>query len=357
MQVQNFDQTKAEAFAGHMLNVINGGFLTLSVSIGRSTGLFETMNGMEPSSSSQIAAKAGLNERYVREWLGAMVTGKIVEFDPQKQNYFLAPEHSAFLVEASGMDNMPVFAETLFTTSETMDKVVECFRRGGGVKYDDFSRCLHCIKDMSVPYYDSLLIDKLIPLAPGLKEKLEKGISVLDVGCGHGHGINVMAAAFPKSTFTGYDIVEHSIKEAQEEAKAKDLKNTKFKVLDAAKLNEPEIYDLITTFDAVHDQAYPRKVLKAIFNALKKDGTYFMADIKASSKLEENMDHPLGPSFYTVSLTHCMTVSLAYGGEGLGTMWGKQTALEMLSEAGFKNTEVKEVPEDIMNYYYISSKK
>lgn len=356
MQAQNFDQSKAEAFAAHVLNVINGGYLTLSLSIGRSTGLFEVMKELKPSTSEQIASKARLNERYVREWLAAMVTGRIMDFDAAKKTYYLPPEHSAFLVEEAGLDNMPVFAETLFSTSVTMDKIIECFHKGGGVKYDDFSKCLHCIKDMSVPYYDSLLVGKLIPLVPGLKEKMEKGISVLDVGCGHGHGINVMAAAFPKSKFTGYDIVEQSIMDAMEEAKVKNLKNAKFQVMDAAKLNEPETYDLITTFDAVHDQAYPRIVLKAIYNALKTGGTYFMADIKASSRLEENLDHPLAPAFYTVSLTHCMTVSLAYGGEGLGTMWGKQKALELLKEAGFRNTDVKEVPEDIMNYYYISTK-
>ncbi len=356
MEINTIDQTKAEEFAGHMLNTLNGGFISLAISIGKRTGLFEVMKDMEPSNSFEIASASGLNERYIREWLGTMVTGKIVEYDPITGKYYLPAEHAPFLTEIGGMDNMSLFADTLFSTVDSIDKIVECFHKGGGVKYDEFSQCLHCIKELSIPYYDNLLIDKVLPLIPGLKEKMANGIKVLDIGCGHGHAINVMAQNFPNSSFTGYDLVPDSIREARKEMEEYELNNVRFEVHDVKELNEVNNYDLITAFDAIHDQAHPRKVLSSIAKALKDNGVFLMVDIKASSKLENNLDHMLAPAFYTVSLTHCMTVSLAYNGEGLGTMWGKEKAEELLAEAGFKVSGIYELPEDIMNYYYICQK-
>jgi 2-polyprenyl-3-methyl-5-hydroxy-6-metoxy-1,4-benzoquinol methylase len=126
--------------------------------------------------------------------------------------------------------------------------------------------------------------------------------------------------------------------------------------MDAAKLTGPARFDFITTFDAIHDQAHPDRVLEGIASMLRPGGTYLCVDIAASSRLEENMAHPLGPLLYTVSCMHCMTVSLAYGGAGLGTVWGEQKALEMMRAAGFTDTKVKRVEGDILNNYYVATK-
>lgn len=123
-----------------------------------------------------------------------------------------------------------------------------------------------------------------------------------------------------------------------------------------AELSNAEAFDLITVFDAIHDQAQPRKVLANISRALKPDGVFLCVDVAASSSLEENVDHPLGPMLYSVSTMHCMTVSLALNGEGLGTVWGEQMARELLGEAGFKQIETKNVEGDIINAYYICTK-
>jgi len=211
------------------------------------------------------------------------------------------------------------------------------------------------------------LIDQIVPLVGGLGERLRAGIDVLDVGCGQGHAINLMARNFPNSRFTGYDISKEGIQAAREEAKQIGLTNVKFEVNDIASINDHEKYDLITAFDVIHDQAQPAKVLKGIYNALRNTqegeeeerggGIFLMQDMAASSKLEENMENPLGPTLYSISTMHCMTVSLAYNGEGLGTVWGRQKAEEMLKEAGFsEKIEVSEVPGDIFNYYYIVQK-
>jgi 2-polyprenyl-3-methyl-5-hydroxy-6-metoxy-1,4-benzoquinol methylase len=314
------------------------------------------MAGLTPSTSERIAEHAGLNERYVREWLGAMVVGKIVDYDPANRTYSLSPEHAAFLTKAAGPDNLAAFARNVSLTAEVEDQVVECFRKGGGVPYSEFEKSMHCIAELTGPFYDKFLIETQLPLVPGLTERLEAGIDVLDVGCGAGHGINVMAARFPKSRFRGYDFLDHSIDHARDEARHLGLANASFEVKDVATIDDVERFDLITAFDSIHDQAKPRTVLRAIHRALRKDGVFFMGDINASSHLEKNIDHPLAPTFYTVSFTHCMTVSLAYGGEGLGTMWGREVAQELLHEAGFAHVEVKEVEGDIMNCYYIATK-
>jgi 2-polyprenyl-3-methyl-5-hydroxy-6-metoxy-1,4-benzoquinol methylase len=165
-----------------------------------------------------------------------------------------------------------------------------------------------------------------------------------------------MARTFPNSRFVGYDFSEEAIARARAEANEHGTTNVRFEVKDVAALDEKASYDLITTFDAVHDQAHPAAVLKGIANALKDDGVYLMQDIAGSSHVHNNMDHPTGPLMYAISTMHCMTVSLAQGGDGLGTMWGEEKAKEMLREAGFTKVEVKQLPHDIFNNYFIITK-
>ncbi|MBI4306024.1 MAG: class I SAM-dependent methyltransferase, partial [Chloroflexi bacterium] len=174
--------------------------------------------------------------------------------------------------------------------------------------------------------------------------------------CGAGHAINLMAREFPKSRFVGYDFSEKGIKAARAESSRLKLRNAEFVVQDVSKLNIADRYDLITVFDAIHDQAHPRKVLASIHRALKPGGVFLMVDVAGSSNVEENLDHPLAPFLYTASVMHCMTVSLALNGEGLGTMWGEQKARELLNEAGFKQISVKRLEGDIINNYYITRK-
>jgi 2-polyprenyl-3-methyl-5-hydroxy-6-metoxy-1,4-benzoquinol methylase len=201
------------------------------------------------------------------------------------------------------------------------------------------------------------LTDTILPLVPGLVEKLRAGINVLDVGCGRGRAINLMGQAFPNSRFTGYDFSEAAIAAAWAEAKERGLANVRFAAKDVATIDAVEQYDLITAFDAIHDQAQPARVLKNIFTALKPGGVFLMQDIASSSQLHQNLDHPLGTLLYTVSCMHCMTVSLAQDGEGLGTMWGKEKALDMLAEAGFNQVEVHQLDHDFMNYYFVATKQ
>jgi SAM-dependent methyltransferase len=186
--------------------------------------------------------------------------------------------------------------------------------------------------------------------------QLHAGIDVLEVGCGSGHALNLMAQAFPNSRFTGYDLSEDGIAAGWAEAKARQLANVHFAVQDAAHLKETNQYDFATAFDAIHDQVYPTQVVHSIARALRTNGTFLMVDIRASSRLAENLDLPTAPFLYTISCMHCMTVSLAHGGEGLGAMWGEQKASQILREAGFVRVEVKQLESDTGNNYYIATK-
>ena len=356
MTTNEMDQERSEAFAERMLGVVNDAAIALMTSIGHRTGLFDVMAGLPPSTSGQIADAADLDERYVREWLAAMVVGDVVEHDPENRTYRLPPEHAAWLTRVATPDNIAVAAQFIPVLASVEDRIVECFKHGGGVPYSAFERFHEVMAEDSGQTVVAALTDHILPLVPGLTERLEEGIDVLDVGCGSGRALNLMARNFPQSRFVGYDFSEEAIARARTEAEERDANNLRFEVRDVAALDEKERYDLITTFDAIHDQAKPAAVLKGIAKALRADGVYLMQDIAGSSHLHNNMDHPLGPFLYATSTMHCMTVSLAQGGEGLGTMWGEEKALEMLREAGFAEVEVKQLPHDFQNSYYIAKK-
>ncbi len=349
------DPQKAEAFAGTMLGILNGGLLSFMVSIGHRTGLFDKMAAMVPSTSEQIASEAGLNERYVREALASLVLGGVVEYNPADKTYSLPPEHAAFVTRAAGPNNMATMTQFAALFGQVEDQVVEVFRKGGGVPYSSFETFQTLMAEESAQVVDATLLQSTLPLT-GMIDRLREGIDVADIGCGKGHAINVMAREFPKSRFTGYDFSNEGVAAGNAEAKELGLSNAKFVKKDVSTIDEKEAYDLITAFDAIHDQAQPTKVLANISRALRPDGVFLMVDIAGSSNLEQNQQHPLGPALYAISTMHCMTVSLALGGEGLGTMWGEELATKKLADAGFANVDIKRVEGDILNAYYIAKK-
>jgi 2-polyprenyl-3-methyl-5-hydroxy-6-metoxy-1,4-benzoquinol methylase len=349
------NQAKKEAFAGKMVGILNGGMLALMTSIGRQTGLFETMATLSPSTSERIAQAAGLNERYVREWLGAMVTGGIVEYDPQAQTYRLPPEHAAVLTNAAGPRNLARFTQYIPMLAEVEADIIACFRNGGGVPYAKYPRFQTVMAESSALRFDHLLVEKIVPLT-GKGEALARGIEVLDIGCGQGHALNLLARAFPHSRFTGYDFSTGGIAAAQAEAQALGNTNVRFTIQDVATFEESGRYSLITAFDVIHDQAKPAEVLRAVANALTSEGTFLMMDVRASSELAGNLTYPIAPFLYGISTLHCMTVSLALDGAGLGTVWGEQKALSMLANAGFPQVEVQRLDEEPLNNFYVARK-
>ncbi|MEE3062766.1 MAG: class I SAM-dependent methyltransferase [Actinomycetota bacterium] len=339
-----------------MVSTIDSASLAILLSIGHQTGLLDTMAGLGSATSAQLADAAGLNERYVREWLGGMTTGHVVDYDPGNGTYSLPAHRASVLTRAAGPDNLALVAMFLPQLGEVEQKIIGCFRAGGGLPYSEFPRFHALMAEQSAAVFDIALVDVVLPLVDGLPDRLRSGADVADFGCGSGHAINVMAKAFPASRFTGIDFSEQAIATGIAEAAGLGLTNASFEAHNLTDLDKRDAYDVITVFDAIHDQAQPARVLENIQRALRPGGVLLMADIKASSRLEENVDVPMSTYLYTVSLMHCMTVSLALGGAGLGTVWGTQLATSMLVDAGFDDVRVLEIDSDPINNYYIATK-
>jgi len=260
---------------------------------------------------------------------------------------------------AAAADNLAVFAQYIGLLGSVEDDIVECFRKGGGVPYERFPRFHEVMAEDSGQSVMSSIESHILPLVPGLAERLRAGIRMLDVGCGQGRIINRLAELFPASRFTGMDLSMEAIAAGRTESVARRLGNVEFVAVDLSDFDqraETAAYDLITTFDAVHDQARPLSVLKGIHRALRPDGVYLMQDIHGSSHVHKNLDHPIGTFLYTVSCMHCMTVSLAQGGEGLGAMWGEEKTRQYLAEAGFRSVELHRLAHDIQNNWYVVTK-
>jgi hypothetical protein len=194
---------------------MNEAALALMVSVGHRTGLFDAMAEMPAATSAEIASAAGLDERYVREWLAVMTTGRIVEHDGEAGTYSLPTGHAAWLTRAAGMQNLATGMQYIGLMAMVEDQIVECFRHGGGVPYSAFPRFQAVMAEDSGAVHDATLIDGTLPLVPGLTGRLADGIDVADVGCGSGHAVNLMAAAFPRSRFTGFDFSEAGIAAAR----------------------------------------------------------------------------------------------------------------------------------------------
>jgi SAM-dependent methyltransferase len=337
------DRKRVQEFARKLFGHYTSGVLTLMVDIGHKTGLFEAL-ARGSATSQELAERAGLEERYVREWLGAVATGGLVDYDAASGKFTLPPEHAVCLTGTSSR-NLAANSQMLAMLARRLGRVADCFRAGGGVSYAEFRPDFTEYQDVSWRLlYDGLLIKGFLPVAKGLPERLRAGIRVADVGCGTGHAVNLMAREYPASTFVGYDISRDAITRAQLEAREYGLANARFEVLDATQLPAEPVFDLITTFDAIHDQRDPATVLRRIAGALAPDGIYLMLEPRAATRLEGNLGNPFAPYIYGISVLHCMTVSLAEGGTGLGTAWGEEKAREMLAEAGFTAMEVFEAP-------------
>jgi len=213
-----FDDARCEAFAGRMMDVLNGAGITLMTSIGHQVGLFDAMVGLPPATSQRIAEAAGLNERYVREWLGAMLTGGVVEYDPAYGTFSLPAEHAAWLTRAAGTNNLAIQSQYVPLLAQVEQPLIDCFRNGDGVPYSAYPRFQQLMAEESGAVHDAALIDTILPLVTGLPEQLEAGIDVADVGCGSGHAINLMARAFPASRFVGYDFSTEGTQGGRDEA-------------------------------------------------------------------------------------------------------------------------------------------
>jgi 2-polyprenyl-3-methyl-5-hydroxy-6-metoxy-1,4-benzoquinol methylase len=350
------EKPASDAFAERTLQIVNDAALALMLSIGHRTRLFDVLATRSSWTSVDLAEAAGLSERYVREWLGAMVTGRIVDLDVRTQRYSLPVDHAACLTRAASPNNLAVTMQWVAVLGTAEDAVVEAFTHGRGVPYSAYPRFHEVMAEESQQTVVDGLVPHILPLVPELVNRLEGGIGVLDIACGSGRAMLALAQAFPRSYFTGIDMSADAVAAAEAQASRQALPNVRFLRGDAAELAAVNQYELVTAFDAIHDQAKPAQVLGRIHTALRPGGVLLMQDILGHTQLADNLSHPLAPFLYTISCLHCMSVSLAAGGPGLGAMWGRERAVSMLREAGFDDVRVETLPHDPLNYYYIAAK-
>lgn len=349
------DESRVEEFAEQLFGFYTGGLLTYLIDIGHRTGLFAAA-ARGPATSAELATRATLQERYVREWLGAMVTGGVIDYEPETARYHLPAEHAACLT-GGGANDLAPYARFNTHLAKHVHQVTDAFRHGGGVPYEAYRPEFTDVMDgLNRGGFDEALLSQWLDLVPGVREQLTVGARVADIGCGTGHAIVLLAEAFPASTFVGYDLAEDAITRARQEAAETGVTNACFEVRDAATLSADEPFDIALVFDAIHDQAAPAQVLRTIHDLLSDDGVFLMFEPAISSNLEDNVSHPLAPYLYAISTLHCMTISLAEGGAGLGTAWGRQLACDMLRDAGFREVTVHDVPDEPINALFVARK-
>jgi len=346
------NEVTTEEFVGRLLDLYGGSMLTYMIDLGHRTGLLNVV-AQRPGTSTEIAAAADLEERYVREWLAAMVTGGIVDYDVANKTYHLSPARAVVLTD--GPMNMAPLAHLQTHLGKYVHHVARAFREGGGVPYAAYRPEFTDVMDAAGrAMYDGFLLDVWVPLVPDLADTLQRGGRVADVACGTGHALVVLARAYPNATFVGFDLDDGAIARARAEANGAGLTNVTFDVTDAARLEVSQPFDAIFVVDAIHDQVDPAAVLAHIHDALVPGGVFFMKEPHAADALEDNIGNPMAPILYAVSTLHCMTVSLAHGGAGIGTMFGENLARQLLTDAGFVDVEMLAVPGDPADALYVA---
>lgn len=349
---QQTAQEKTEAFVGKVLTDTTGLAVTVLSSIGDRLGLFKNLAEQGPATSEELAKRTGVNERYAREWLSAMACAGYLTYDPARASFTLPAEHAPVLAQ----EDSPVFfggvQEEFVGLAGPVNQLLQVFRTGGGVPMEAYDASTwEGVTRFSNGWFENLLLPVWLPAMPDVQTKLERGALVADVGCGQGKALIKLAKHFPNSRYVGYDSFAPSIERAKANAQEAGVADRiRFEHRDVSK-GLPEQYDVITTFDVVHDAVDPRGLLRAIREGLRPDGRYVCLEINSSDKLEENIGL-IGALLYSCSVLYCMTSSLAHHGEGLGTNGVPESIMrELCAEAGFAH--VRRVPmENPFNILY-----
>jgi len=340
------DYEGVRSFAGKVTGDLAGVSASVLAIIGDRLGLFRALDEDGPATSGELAARAGVAERYAREWLYGLHAAGYLELDRERRSFSLAAEHAEVLAR----ERAPFFlagCEQLVVGGglAVLDRLTEAFRAGGGVPQtaypDDMTEG---IRRNSAAWFEHQLLQQWIPAVDGLRAKLEAGVRYADVGCGAGHAVIKLARQFPRSTFVGYDAFEGAIDQAERAAEQAELSDrVRFEQLDAAG-GIRERYDIISTFDVIHDAIDPAGLLRAIKRGLEPDGTYLMLEWRCADDPAENVG-PFYTLLYGISLMYCMTTSLAHGGAGLGICGcPPATVRRLCAEADFSS--VRELPID-----------
>jgi SAM-dependent methyltransferase len=345
------DRDAVRAFMERFMQMATGAAVMGVVGVADRSGLFAALAGKGPLTIPEIAAASGLRERYLREALSSLAAAGIVRYDAARETFELPPEHAVCLADESSPYFLGGWAQIVRGILGAVPGVAQAMREGGGVPFSAFGpEMVEGIHRSNSPGMRVLLTRRWLGALPDVVQRLQSGIRVADVGCGAGTSTLTMARAYPKSEFTGYDIDTTSLERARAEAARAALANVRFEQTGAEEIPVHPGFDFVASFDAIHDMAQPRAALRRIRAALRPDGAYLMVEPAAGDSLADNL-HPGGALLYAMSTLHCMTVSLAHGGEGLGAAWGPKQAEALCREAGFSRFRRLDVDNPFNAFY------
>ena len=346
------DHEAARALALKTWQYKQGELVSLMIYLGRRTGLLNTVAATGPADSTAIAEGAGLDERWVREWLEGMAAAGLIERSADAR-YALSPEQQAVLVDETSL----LYAAAAFsggTPGDITEAILESFQTGIGFSYEEQGEVVaEEIDGMNRAWHRTFLPDVVIPMLDGVTERLEQGARVIDVGCGGAVTLEALAQRYPESTFHGVDPSSHAI--ALAEARNAWLSNVEVWVAGGEVLTTDSSYDLVMTLDILHDLSHPERVVEAVRRAIADDGVWLVKDMKVADTFDGNLRNPVLAMMYGFSLTSCLaSATAAPDGAGLGTLGLTPSLLQAMSEtAGFTSFQVHKTDDPTHLYYEI----
>ena len=346
------DRAKRRAFLDKVIGDTSGMAATLLATIGDRLGLFKDLAANGPATSAEMAARTGIDERYAREWLGGLASAGYLEYDPASGRFTLPPEYETILVQETSPQFFGGLHQMMTGQLSVLDRLLQAFRQGGGVPQSAYDPSLwEGMERASLGRFESMLVQQWLPAMPDVVALLERGCDVADIGCGAGHALIKLARTYPQSRYVGYDVFEPSVARATANAEAAGVADrVGFQQLDAS-TGLPTQYDVITTFDVVHDAVDPGGLLRAIRQALRPVGRYVCVEVNCSAKLEENVG-PISTLFHAFSVFYCLTTSLANQGAGLGALGLPEPKMqEMCAAAGFSSVRLLPLQNPFNNVY------
>jgi 2-polyprenyl-3-methyl-5-hydroxy-6-metoxy-1,4-benzoquinol methylase len=345
-QSAEVDVDKLMAFVFHCVDEVGAALNAGLVVMGDKLGYYRAMAASGPTTPARLADDTGTAEPYAREWLNAQAAGAIVAFDPATGRYTLPPEQVAAFTDESSPAFLPGFFQIALGTLQDSSRIVELARSGAGYGWHEHNHDVHegCERFFR-PSYNAHLVAEWLPALDGVVAKLERGARVADIGCGHGASTIIMAQAFPGSTFLGSDYHSGSIEEARARAEGAGVSDrVRFEVAPADALSGTG-YDLVTTFDALHDMGDPVGAARHVRQCIADDGTWMVVEPNAGDHVEDNLN-PVGRAYYGFSTLLCTPASLSQEvGLALGTQAGPARIRDVVTTGGFSRfSKVAETP-------------